>query len=132
MSEEAEEVEMAGHNSFRDWDGVYAAISNERRRFVLRYLNEHGSTPLDELAVALVDYEEEERWNAQDRKGRYVTLYQCHLPKLYECGLVDYEDKSGTIHPDGPIDEVVEAMDVIEGIGEEGDRSGLLDGLPWL
>jgi len=73
------------------YDTVFDLLSNERRRFTLRYLDEHGSGSLGELAEILAARENDkprERITSQERKRTYVGLYQCHFPKLEDAGVI--------------------------------------------
>jgi hypothetical protein len=35
--------------------------------------------------------------NSQQRKRVYVGLYQCHLPKMADAGVIDYDQNRGNI-----------------------------------
>lgn len=77
-----------------DRDGVLGALSNERRRQVLRVLRStDGSMSLTELAVELA-WEEREAWSGELRTKRFdrirASLYHRHLPKLTDAGLVEF------------------------------------------
>ena len=74
------------------YDTVFELLSNERRRFTLRYLDRNGPTSLGELAEELAAYENDKprpRITSRERKRTYVGLYQCHLPKLEAAGVID-------------------------------------------
>lgn len=81
---------------------VFDVLSNPRRRFVLYYLREiDESVELNELAKAIAAWEnntDESELTDQDRKRVYVSLYQTHIPKLTDVGLVEYDQDSGTVH----------------------------------
>ena len=81
---------------------VFDVLSNPRRRFVLYYLREIDDTvELNELAKAIAAWEndtDESELTDQDRKRVYVSLYQTHIPKLTDVGLVEYDQDSGTVH----------------------------------
>lgn len=81
---------------------VFDVLSNPRRRFVLYYLREIDETvELNELAKAIAAWEnntDESELTDQDRKRVYVSLYQTHIPKLTDVGLVEYDQDSGTVH----------------------------------
>ncbi len=82
-------------------DLVFDLLSSPRRRFVLYYLrSESESMQLTDLAdeVAAWEYDTPvEELTEQERKRAYVSLYQTHVPKLAEAGLIDYDTESGTI-----------------------------------
>lgn len=77
-------------------DVVFDLLSSSRRRFVLYYLQtETESVKLTDLSdeVAAWEYETPiEELTEQERKRAYVSLYQTHVPKLVEAGLVDHAD----------------------------------------
>lgn len=81
-------------------DVVFDLLSSSRRRFVLYYLrSETESVKLTDLSdeVAAWEYETPiEELTEQERKRAYVSLYQTHVPKLVEAGLIDHAD-NGTL-----------------------------------
>lgn len=82
-------------------DEVFDILSNARRRYVLYYLREEKEpVSLDELARELAAWENDttvEELTKQQRKRVYVSLYQTHIQKLAEAGIVDYDHDSGMI-----------------------------------
>ncbi|MCL7416893.1 MAG: hypothetical protein M8354_03515 [Halalkalicoccus sp.] len=55
---------------------------------------------LSELADALAEWEMEDEdayVTHKDRKRAYVSLYQTHLPKLDDAGVIEYNQPRGTI-----------------------------------
>ena len=84
-------------------NNVFDLLSNPRRRYILYYLRTHdGPVQLTDLAdeVAAWEYETDvEELSKQERKRVYVSLYQTHVPKLAEVGLIDYDPSVGLIRP---------------------------------
>lgn len=82
-------------------DLVFDLLSSPRRRFVLYYLRtESDSIALTALAdeVAAWEYETPvEELTDQERKRAYVSLYQTHIPKLADAGIVEYDAESGDV-----------------------------------
>ncbi|RRJ33659.1 DUF7344 domain-containing protein [Halocatena pleomorpha] len=82
-------------------DLVFDLLSSPRRRFVLHYLrSESDSLALTALAdeVAAWEYETPvEELSDQERKRAYVSLYQTHIPKLADAGIVEYDTDSGEV-----------------------------------
>lgn len=82
-------------------DTVFDILSNARRRYVLYYLRQHtGPVQLTALAEHVAAWENEtdvESLNEQERKRVYVSLYQTHVPKLADTGLVRYDKEAGTV-----------------------------------
>ncbi|WP_246066453.1 DUF7344 domain-containing protein [Halorubrum cibi] len=80
---------------------MFSLLSNPRRRFILQYLNRTGeSIQLQDLATEVAAWENEtepEALTDKQRKRLYVSLYQTHIPKLEEAGIVDYDGDTGDI-----------------------------------
>ena len=80
---------------------VYDLLSNPRRRFVISYLREHGRPiELTALAREVAAWENQvpaEELTDQQEKRVYVSLYQTHIPKLRNAGVVDYDSDDGVI-----------------------------------
>ncbi len=88
-------------------DGLLDALSNHTRRFVLYYLREHGDATRTELTDVVTGWLATTAGNAADRSTREqkrIALQHVHLPKLAECGLVEYEPEAGVValadHPE--------------------------------
>lgn len=84
-----------------DQDTVYDILSNARRRFVISYLREHdepiGLNRLSEEVAAWENDTTVAELSDKQIKRVYVSLYQTHVPKLDEHGLVEYDKDSGAI-----------------------------------
>lgn len=82
-------------------DLVFDILSNTRRRMVLYYLRQYGgSATVQELAREIAALENDvtvEELTRQQQKRVYVSLYQTHLPKLEETGIVE-SDESGSVY----------------------------------
>ena len=82
-------------------DDVFNMLRNQRRRAVLEYLRTVDDTStLDELARHIAAEENDielEQLSSQQRKRVYVSLYQNHLPKMDNVGLVSYDKDRGTV-----------------------------------
>jgi len=81
-------------------DVIFNLLQNQRRRCALRYLRENLETTLSDLAehvAALENDKEVVDLNSSERKCVYVGFYQCHLPKMADVGLIDYQRDRGTI-----------------------------------
>lgn len=76
---------------------MFDALCSARRLYALRYLREAGGeAPLGSLvdAVAAMEYgKPPEELDHDERRRIYVSLYQTHLPKLGERGLVRWDDE---------------------------------------
>lgn len=82
-------------------DMIFEVLRASRRREVLRYLDAHdGEASVGKLAehVAAGENETEPTMvSSTQRKRAYVALYQVHLPKLADYGVVDYERARGHV-----------------------------------
>lgn len=82
-------------------DVVFELLKNQRRRRVLRYLEEEsGTVALGTLAesIAAAENDKEPRMlTSAERKRVYISLYQCHLPKLDDAGAIEFESNRGTV-----------------------------------
>lgn len=80
---------------------VFELLSADRRQAVLIYLDAtDGSTTLGEMAEHIACKEcgcSRSELTSQQRKRVYVGLYQCHLPKMSEAGVIDYNSDRGTL-----------------------------------
>lgn len=82
-------------------DQVFEILKNKRRREVLHYLEEHdGNASLSDLAEHIAAIENDTTVKAissTQRKRVYVGLYQCHLPKMDDMDIVDFDKNRGTV-----------------------------------
>lgn len=78
---------------------VFDLLSNARRRFVLHYLSQHeGPVELRELADEVARWETgSETLSRKERKRVYVSLYQTHIPRLADAGVIDYDSETGEV-----------------------------------
>lgn len=82
-------------------DTLFSLLSNPRRRFILQYLSRvEGPVTLQDLATEVAAWENEtdpEDLTDKERKRLYVSLYQTHIPKLDDVGVIEYDQDSGEI-----------------------------------
>ena len=83
-------------------DQIFHLLQNERRREVLRYLRNADSdrVRMRDIAESIAAAEHEtsvEALSSKQRQRVYVPLYQNHLPKLDEEGVLDYEQDRGFV-----------------------------------
>jgi hypothetical protein len=80
-------------------NGAYDILSNERRRFVLSYLSRvDGPVELGELAEEIGRWETgSESLSRKERKRVYVSLYQTHIPRLADAGVIEYDSETGLV-----------------------------------
>jgi DNA-binding transcriptional ArsR family regulator len=82
-------------------DRAFAVLENERRRNVLEFLQEEdGASTLSDLAELIAARENDvdrEALSSDQRKRVYIGLYQRHLPKMDDAGVVDYDQRAGDV-----------------------------------
>lgn len=83
-------------------DDILYILQNKRRRAVIRYLKRRGekSATLGELATHIAAKENDvvaSQVSSCQRKRVYVSLYQSHLTKMDDFGVIDYDRDRGTI-----------------------------------
>lgn len=103
---------------------VYDLLSNARRRYVISYLRDHEEpVELTDLSRAVAAWENDtsvEELSDQQTKRVYVSLYQTHVPKLDDSGLVDYNQETGEIQLTSSVNELDTYLPAEDG-----------DGTPW-
>lgn len=82
-------------------DLAFDILSNRRRRMVLNYLRTNGSeATVKELAREIAAAEagvDTESLTRKQRKRTHVSIYQSHLPRLAEAGIVEYDEEAGEV-----------------------------------
>lgn len=101
QTESQEETPAALEQIEPSLDVVFDVLRNERRRLVMKSLEDQGGeTTLSDLAEHIGGIENDkppEALNAQERKRVYVGLYQCHLPKMHDAGAIEFDKNRGTV-----------------------------------
>jgi len=100
-------------------DVTFEILKNSRRRTVLEYLREaEGTVTIGELAEHIAAIENDttvHQLNAQQRKRVYIGLYQCHLPKMDDANVVEFNQSRGLVSSTemaGPLYEYLDTSDV--------------------
>jgi hypothetical protein len=73
-------------------DELFEALRTERRRRVVRTIADLGSVELGDLSEIIASQENDcavAEVTTQQRKRVYVSLYQTHIPKLDDLGVVE-------------------------------------------
>ena len=82
-------------------DEVFEMLQNERRRRILSYLLDADDVmTIGELAERIAAVENDTTvaaLNSTQRKRVYVALYQTHLPKMDDVGVIDYNRDRGRV-----------------------------------
>jgi hypothetical protein len=100
---------MASGDTELTQDVVFDILSRARRRYVLYTLKTEGPMELTELAERVAAWENDvdlEDLEKQQRKRVYVSLYQTHVPKLEEAGLVEYDDETSIVSLGSQVGEI--------------------------
>ncbi|SIR77473.1 hypothetical protein SAMN05421858_3783 [Haladaptatus litoreus] len=89
-------------------DKIFHILQTQRRRYALRYLKEQGSkVEMRDLAEQVAAWENDTTVQAlasKERQRVYIALYQSHLPKLDEEGIINYNQSRGIVKR-GPLAE---------------------------
>ncbi|NHN59692.1 MULTISPECIES: hypothetical protein [Halorussus] len=105
-------------------DLVFDVLKNRRRRYALHYLRRaDGSVQLSELAEQVAAWENDitvDAISAAERKRVYTALYQSHLPKLDDAGIVEYNQNRGIVE----LSTAAEQLDVYLDLESQPD-------VPW-
>lgn len=96
-----------------DRDDIFAALSNRRRRQVIRLVAE-GDTNIGALSEAIARDEHDipggVRVDGDLRKRVYIALYQGHLDRLDAWGIVEWEKDSGYVAAGPAHEETLQAL----------------------
>jgi len=98
-------------------DEAFDVLRNQRRRFVLHYLEATGdAAELGEIATRVAAWENDvavEAVTADQRKRVYTTLQQSHLPRMDDAGIVEYDPDRGTVQPTDRADDLSIYLEVV-------------------
>ncbi|WP_331234244.1 DUF7344 domain-containing protein [Natronorarus salvus] len=81
-------------------DKLFEILSKRRRRYVLYYLDQrNGPVPVDELVIAISQWEDETPREIPDEKfeNLEISLHHNHLPKTAEIEYVRYDPEQQVI-----------------------------------
>lgn len=92
-------VDLRQTNDVLPETDIHDILRNDRRRNVIKCLQEHGrEISLRDLSVHIAEIEAGESPPPSNvRNSVYVSLHQTHLPKLDESGIVEYDSDQKTI-----------------------------------
>ena len=96
-------------------DDVFHILQNERRRNVLRYLQDVDDViEMRDMAVQIAAWENDttvQQLHSDQRQRVYIALYQSHLPKLDKLGLIEYNKPRGYVETRPRLDDVHAYLD---------------------
>jgi hypothetical protein len=81
-------------------DQYLDAISEQRRRYVFRYLKDHESAPVSEIAKHVKAYETSQppsTLTEHEYSAVQSDLQHNHLPRLADYGLLNYDARTGDV-----------------------------------
>lgn len=89
-----------GDSSEISLDVIFNTLSNKRRRLAIEFLRRKDkSTDLSELSEHIAAVENDKpvaEVTTSERKRVYISLYQAHIPKMEDVGILDFEqDRNG-------------------------------------
>jgi hypothetical protein len=97
-------------------DEVFEVLSSSRRRLILYNLHRRGGKAvLRDLARDTAEAESDDDVDDDVVKRFYISLYQTHVPKLEEVGLVRYDSDTKTISLTDRIEEVEAVLNAESG-----------------
>ncbi|MFW6152755.1 MAG: DUF7344 domain-containing protein [Halobacteriota archaeon] len=99
---------MASPPGSLDKDDVFEILSNARRRRLLFLL--YGRDEPAELGDLAQDIATTEAGGEADRnqyKRMYISLYQTHVPKLEEYGVIEYDPETKLVELTDRVDDVI-------------------------
>ncbi|ELY99711.1 hypothetical protein C482_09507 [Natrialba chahannaoensis JCM 10990] len=115
-SENTEETE--GNEKTFSEDEIFHLLQNERRRLVLRYLRgTNEPVRMRDVAEQVAAWEHDTtvaELTSTQRQRVYIPLYQSHLSKLDEAGVIDYQQNRGIVERKPLADEVDQYLQVTE------------------
>lgn len=76
-------------------------LADERRRYVLYYLQDRENAELEEVTEQVAAWETEtppEELDEKTVRNVRTSLYHGHLPKLEEAGIIGYDPRHGSMY----------------------------------
>ncbi|WP_089826424.1 DUF7344 domain-containing protein [Halogranum amylolyticum] len=101
-------------------DELFHLLQSGRRRAVVRYLCDHrdeSTFEMRDIAVQVAAWENDkpvDRLESDERQRVYIALYQSHLPKLDEAGVIEYNQSRGWVESMPLLDRVEQYLVVDE------------------
>jgi len=116
-------------------DTQFGMLKNRRRRDILRYLRENDDeSTLSDLAEFIAAKEngvERRLLSSDERKRVYIGLYQCHLPKMDDARVIDFEKRSGDVRLRPEADQLFAYIDDEDDEEESADETTADETVPW-
>lgn len=110
-----EEAEPGVEEQTLSKDDMFHILQNERRRRVLEYLaDKEGPEDMRDIAEQVAAWEHDttvQALSSDQRQRVYIALYQSHLPKLADFGLITYNRSRGIVERTPLADQVNPYLD---------------------
>ncbi|MFC4990353.1 DUF7344 domain-containing protein [Saliphagus infecundisoli] len=104
-------------------DQIFHVLQNERRRNVLRYLQDTDEpVRMRDVAEQVAAWEHDttvEALTSDQRQRVYIPLYQSHLPKLDTEGIIDYQQSRGIVERRSSAAQLEPYLDVGDDEGDD-------------
>lgn len=99
---------------------IFDLLRNQRRRFVLHYLENHPdeAVSIGDLADRVASWEYDiprEEVSSTQRKRVYTTLQQSHLPKMDRVGILEFDADRGMVRPTDVLEDITIYMEILPG-----------------
>ncbi|WP_435159766.1 DUF7344 domain-containing protein [Haladaptatus sp. DFWS20] len=108
-------------------DQIYHLLQNERRRNVLRYLHDADEkVSMRDIAEQVAAWENNttvQALSSSERQRVYIPLYQSHLPKLDEEGVIEYDQSRGTVRKTSYTETLYSYLEPAQSSVDEEDKN---------
>lgn len=95
-------------------DEIFNILKNSRRRSTIRMVSQSDSPlSIEEIAERIAAQENDKdrsQLTSGERKRVYVTLYQLHLKKLSEKGVIEFDEENGNVRSGELFDAYLHAL----------------------
>jgi len=94
---------------------MFDLLGNSRRRRVLRHLLDDRQITLTDLSARIAAWENDTPiadLTSRERKQVYSSLYQTHIPRLSEHGLVEYDADARTVRLTGDPERIRRFLEI--------------------
>lgn len=84
---------------------VFELLSNQRRLQILKYLSTAETAEVSEIAEYIAAIENDvprDEVQTDERKRVFISLYQTHVPRLEDHGIVTYDRDEGVVSVKNP------------------------------
>ncbi|SFK76972.1 hypothetical protein SAMN04487950_1005 [Halogranum rubrum] len=108
-------------------DDLFHILQNQRRRRVLEHLQDHDAgeqVDMRDIAEQVAAWEHDttlQQLTSNERQRVYIALYQSHLPKLDEKGIIEYNQSRGFVERTAVADQFDPYLDVGADASDETD-----------